>query len=53
MLSDQASGGKDGAADTGARTLIQRFRSAANFNIRVHCLVLDGIYCRSVGELEI
>jgi Putative transposase len=25
-------------------TLIQRFGSAANLNIHLHCLVLDGIY---------
>jgi hypothetical protein len=51
MLSDQASGGlKGSAADTGALTLIQRFRSTANLNIRLHCLVLDGIYRRSAGE---
>ena len=51
MLSDQASGGLKGSAvDTGALTLIQRFRSAANLNIRLHCLVLDGIYRRSAGE---
>ena len=29
-------------ADSGAVTLIQRFGSAANLNIRLHCLVLDG-----------
>ena len=28
----------------GAVTLIQRFGSAANLNIRLHCLVLDGVY---------
>ena len=32
------------AADTGAVTLIQRFGSAANLNIHLHCLVLDGVY---------
>jgi hypothetical protein len=31
-------------AHTGAVTLIQRFGSAANLNIHLHCLVLDGIY---------
>ena len=36
-------------ADTGAVTLIQRFGSAANLNIHLHCLVLDGIY-RSTGD---
>ncbi len=28
----------------GAVTLIQRFGSAANWNIHLHCLVLDGVY---------
>ena len=27
----------------GAVTLIQRFGSAANLNIHLHCLVLDGV----------
>ena len=31
-------------AHTGAVTLIQRFGSAANLNIHLHCLVLDGVY---------
>ena len=31
---------KGGAAHTGAVTLIQRFGSAANLNIHLHCLVL-------------
>ena len=31
-------------ADSGAVTLIQRFGSAANLNIQLHCLVLDGGY---------
>jgi len=31
-------------AKTGAITLIQRFGSAANLNIHLHCLVLDGVY---------
>src|SRR5262245_57356532 len=30
-------------ADTGVVTLIQRFGSAANLNIHLHCLVLDGV----------
>ena len=34
-------------ADSGAVTLIQRFGSAANLNIHLHCLVLDGAYRRS------
>jgi Putative transposase len=38
------------AADTGAVTLIQRFGSAANLNIYLHCLVLDGVYQRTGGE---
>jgi len=33
----------------GAVTLIQRFGSAANLNIHLHCLVLDGVY-RSDAE---
>ena len=37
------------AADTGAITLIQRFGSAANLNIHLHCLVLDGVY-RGTGD---
>ncbi|MBM3345479.1 MAG: transposase [Betaproteobacteria bacterium] len=36
-------------ADTGALTLIQRFGSAANLNIHLHCLVLDGVYRRTGG----
>jgi len=36
-------------AATGAITLIQRFGSAANLNIHLHGLVLDGVY-RSSGE---
>jgi hypothetical protein len=28
----------------GAVTLVQRFGSAANLNIHLHCLVLDGVY---------
>lgn len=31
-------------AVTGAVTLIQRFGSAANLNIHLHALVLDGVY---------
>ena len=49
-LLDQA-GLKAGQADSGAVTLIQRFGSAANLNIHLHCLVLDGVYRRSTeGE---
>jgi Putative transposase/Transposase zinc-binding domain len=36
-------------ADTGAVTLIQRFGSAANLNIHLHCLVLDGVYRTTEG----
>jgi len=35
---------KRSAAATGAVTLIQRFGSAANLNIHLHGLVLDGVY---------
>jgi len=38
------------AADTGAVTLIQRFGSAANLNIHLHCLVLDGVCRTTEGE---
>jgi hypothetical protein len=41
---------KRATGDTGAVTLIQRFGSAANLNIHVHCLVLDGVYRRTEGE---
>ena len=37
-------------ADSGAVTLIQRFGSAANLNIHLHYLVLDGVYRRTDGE---
>jgi hypothetical protein len=40
---------KRGQAHTGAVTLIQRFGSAANLNIQLHCLVLDGVYRSSAG----
>ena len=36
-------------AHSGAVTLIQRFGSAANLNIHLHCLVLDGVYRSSAG----
>ena len=36
-------------AHTGAVTLIQRFGSAANLNIHLHCLVLDGVYSTTEG----
>ena len=42
---------KAAEADSGAVTLIQRFGSAANLNIHLHCLVLDGVYrCDTEGE---
>ncbi len=42
---------KANEADSGAVTLIQRFGSAANLNIHLHCLVLDGVYRRGAeGE---
>lgn len=35
----------------GAVTLIQRFGSAANLNVHLHCLVLDGVYrCGTDGS---
>ena len=39
-------------AQTGAVTLIQRFGSAANLNIHLHCLFLDGVY-RIDGDVPI
>jgi hypothetical protein len=33
-----------GEGQGGAVTLIQRFGSAANLNIHLHCLVRDGVY---------
>jgi len=41
---------KRSAAKTGAVTLIQRFGSAANLNIHLHCVVLDGVYRTTEGE---
>ncbi len=50
FLLDQA-GLKAEHADSGAVTLIQRFGSAANLNIHLLCLVLDGVYrCDTEGE---
>ena len=49
FLLDQA-GLKAAEADSGAVTLIQRFGSAANLNIHLHCLVLDGVYRRTGAE---
>src|SRR5262245_59806104 len=43
------SGLKPRQANTGAVTLIQRFGSAANLNIHLHCLVLDGVYLNCDG----
>jgi hypothetical protein len=40
---------KRSEAGAGAVTLIQRFGSAANLNIHLHCLVLDGVYRNSEG----
>ena len=37
-------------AASGAVTLIQIFGSAANLNIHLHCLVLDGVYRHTDGE---
>jgi Putative transposase len=43
---------KSTQAQGGSVTLIQRFGSAANLNIHLHCLVLDGVYqIRPNGEL--
>jgi len=50
FLLDQAEINAD-EAPSGAGTLIQRFGSAANLNIHLHCLVLDGVYqCDPEGE---
>ena len=44
---------KEGEGDCGSVTLIQRFGSAANLNIHLHCLVLDGVYrTKAKGEPE-
>jgi hypothetical protein len=45
----EAAGLVGGEGQGGAVTLIQRFGSAANLNIHLHCLVLDGVY-RSHAE---
>ena len=42
------SGLKSEEADSGAVTLIQRVGSAANLNIHLHCLLLGGMYRRSI-----
>jgi hypothetical protein len=49
FLTKQA-GLKRAQAATGAVTLIQRFGSAANLNIHLHCLVLDGVYRATGGK---
>ena len=49
FLLDQA-GTKADQADSGAVTLIRRFGSAANLNVHLHCLILDGVYRRMDGE---
>ena len=41
---------KSEEADSGAVTLIQRFGSATNLNIHLHCLVLDGVYKRGIDR---
>ena len=38
------------ACSTLSITLVQRFGSAANLNIQLHCLMLDGVYRRTEGE---
>ena len=43
---------KRSEAQTGAITLIQRFGSAANLNIHMHCLVLDSVYRIQNGVAE-
>jgi len=43
MGNPQQAGLQRTEAKTGAVTLIQRFRSAANLNIHLHCLLLDGV----------
>ena len=48
----QQAGLKRTEAQTGAVTLIQRFGSAANLNIHLHCLFLDGVY-RVDGDVPV
>ena len=43
----EQAGLKASQADSGAVTLMQRFGSAANLNIHLHCIVLDGVYRRT------
>ena len=40
------------AVHPGAVTLIQRFGSAANLNIHLHCLVLDGVYVQEGKQVK-
>jgi hypothetical protein len=40
-------------AQAGAVTLIQLFGSAANRNIHLHCLVLDGVYHTTEAGLPV
>jgi putative transposase len=35
------------------KMVIQRFGSAANLNIHLHCLVLDGVYCATTEGLPV
>jgi hypothetical protein len=50
----EAAGLKADEGHGGAVTLIQRFGSAANLNIHLHCLVLDGVYrCDADGAPEL
>lgn len=47
----KGAGLQSGQGQGGAVTLIQRFGSAANLNIHLHCLVLDGVYrCGADGQ---
>ncbi len=49
----EQSGLKAGEGDCGSVSLIQRFGPAANLNIQLHRLVLDGVYrTNSNGEPE-
>jgi hypothetical protein len=42
----ERAGLKPSEADNGAVTLLQRFGSADNLNMHLHCLVMDGVYQR-------
>lgn len=39
-------------AQAGGVTFVQRFGSALNLNIHLHCLVLDGVYHRRGEQVE-